>query len=213
MFKRNFVIFLDLQRSVEKKPQIFDWMNCLGLRIRQRLHTISCFWYCLLYFVERFQNLLLSHFLKNLRPQFHNFFLLLKFHFSFWPKALHLHLFYIVSPGWENNHTFKCWSNFFQQSWHIWNFQNNISVYGCSQIQGTKFYSCWNLMKPGSQSETYVRCLVRSGFQANCLRRGNYEHIGIFPPLKTVSQSLPPRWICHQQCDRPHTGERGHLLS
>ena len=30
-----------------------------------------------------------------------------------------------------------------------------ISVDGCSQIQGTKFNSSWNLMKPGSQSETY----------------------------------------------------------
>ena len=47
---------------------------------------------------------------------------------------------------------------FFQQSWHLllcWKIAN-ISVYGCSQIQGTTFYSCWNLMKPGSQSGTYV---------------------------------------------------------
>ena len=28
-------------------------------------------------------------------------------------------------------------------------------MYGCSPIQGTKFYSCWNLVKPGSQSGTY----------------------------------------------------------
>ena len=58
------------------------------------------------------------------------------------------------------NHTFKCWSCIFPTiltymiMWE--NYQNNISVSGCSPIQGTKFYSCWNSMKPGSQSETYV---------------------------------------------------------
>jgi hypothetical protein len=35
------------------------------------------------------------------------------------------------------------------------NCQNNISVYGCSPIQATTIYSGWNLMKSGSQSETY----------------------------------------------------------
>ena len=34
------------------------------------------------------------------------------------------------------------------------NCQNHISVYGCSLIQGTKFYFYLNLMKPGSQSGT-----------------------------------------------------------
>ena len=31
-----------------------------------------------------------------------------------------LHLFWRVSPGFENTHTFKCWSGIFQQSWQIW---------------------------------------------------------------------------------------------
>ena len=35
------------------------------------------------------------------------------------------------------------------------NCQNKILVYGCSPIQGKKFYPGWNLMNPGSQSETY----------------------------------------------------------
>ena len=58
-----------------------------------------------------------------------------------------------------NNHTFKCWSGIFPTilSYVIMleNCQNNILVYGCSPIQGTEYYSCWNLMNPGSQSETY----------------------------------------------------------
>ena len=70
-----------------------------------------------------------------------------------------LHLFWTLSPIFENNHTFKCWSGIFPTilTYMIMleNCQNNISVYGCSPIQGTTFYSCWNLMKPGSQSETY----------------------------------------------------------
>ena len=36
------------------------------------------------------------------------------------------------------------------------NCQNNILVFGCSPIQGTKFYYCWNLMKTGSHSGTYI---------------------------------------------------------
>ena len=36
------------------------------------------------------------------------------------------------------------------------NCQNNILVYGCSPMQGTTFYSCGNLIKPGSQSGTYI---------------------------------------------------------
>ena len=36
---------------------------------------------------------------------------------------------------------------------YVENCKNNISVYGFSPIQGTTFYSCWNLMKPGFQRE------------------------------------------------------------
>ena len=61
-----------------------------------------------------------------------------------------------LSPGLENNHTLKCWSGIFPTILThmiiLENCQNNILVYGCSPIQGTKFYRCWNLMKPGSQS-------------------------------------------------------------
>ena len=65
-----------------------------------------------------------------------------------------------LSSGLENNHTLKCWSSIFPTilTYMIMleNCQNNISVYGCSPIQGTKLYSCWNLMKPRSQSGTYT---------------------------------------------------------
>ena len=65
-----------------------------------------------------------------------------------------------LSPGFENNHPLKCWSDIFPTilTYMIMleNCQNNISVYSCSPIQGTKFHSCWNLMKPGSQSWTYL---------------------------------------------------------
>ena len=71
-----------------------------------------------------------------------------------------LHLFWTLYPGFENNHTFKCWSCTFPTILTyiimLENYQKNISVYGCSPIQRTQFYSCWNFMKPGSQSETYV---------------------------------------------------------
>ena len=70
-----------------------------------------------------------------------------------------LHLFWTLSPGFENNHTLKCWSGIFPTILTyiimLENCQNNISVYVCTPIQGTTFYSCWNLMKPGSQSGTY----------------------------------------------------------
>ena len=63
-----------------------------------------------------------------------------------------------LSSWLENNHTLKCWSGIFPTilTYMIMlkNCKNNISVYGCSPIQGTQFYSCWNLMKPGSQSGT-----------------------------------------------------------
>ena len=71
-----------------------------------------------------------------------------------------------LSPGLENNHTLKSWSGIFPtiltSMIMLENCQNNISVYGCSPIQGTKFYSCWNLMKPGSQSGTYANCIMGS---------------------------------------------------
>ena len=71
-----------------------------------------------------------------------------------------LHLFLTLSPEFENIHKYKCWSGIFPTilTYMIMfeNCQNKISVYGCSPIQGTKFYSCGNLMKPGSQSGTYI---------------------------------------------------------
>ena len=71
-----------------------------------------------------------------------------------------LHLFWNLSPGFENNYTLKCWFGIFPTIFTyiimLENCQINISVYGCSSIQGTQFYSCWNLMKPGSQSGTYA---------------------------------------------------------
>ena len=70
--------------------------------------------------------------------------------------------FWILSPGFENIHTFKCWSGIFPTilTYMIMlkNCKNNITVYGCSPIQGTAYYSCWNNMKPGSQSGTYIIC-------------------------------------------------------
>jgi hypothetical protein len=51
-----------------------------------------------------------------------------------------------LSPGLENNHTFKCGSCIFPTilTYMIMleNCQIKISVYGCSPIQETKFYSC-----------------------------------------------------------------------
>ena len=70
------------------------------------------------------------------------------------------HLFWTLSPGFENNHTFKCSYGIFltilTYMIMLENCQNNISVYDSFQIQGTTFYSCWNLMKPGFQSGTYL---------------------------------------------------------
>ena len=55
-----------------------------------------------------------------------------------------LHLFWTLSPGFENNHTFKCWSVIFPTTLTymimLENCQNKISVYGCSPIQGTKYF-------------------------------------------------------------------------
>ena len=75
-----------------------------------------------------------------------------------------------VSLGLENNHTLKCWPVIFPTTLtyviKLENCQNNISVYGCSPIQGTKFYSCWNFMKPGSQTGTYQRFVWTEHFKA-----------------------------------------------
>ena len=67
-----------------------------------------------------------------------------------------LHLFWTFSPGFENNHKFKCWSSIFPTIL-LENCQNNISVYGGSSIQGKKSYSYSNFIKTGSQSKTYER--------------------------------------------------------
>ena len=65
-----------------------------------------------------------------------------------------------LSPGLENTHTLKCWFGIFPTILTyiimLENLQNNISWYGCFPIQRTKLYSCWNLMKPGSQNGTYI---------------------------------------------------------
>ena len=49
-----------------------------------------------------------------------------------------------LSPGFENNHIFKCWSGIFPNILTymsmLENCLNNISVYGCSPIQGTQFF-------------------------------------------------------------------------
>ena len=70
-----------------------------------------------------------------------------------------LYLFWTLSSGFESTHTFKCWSGIFPTILTyvimLENCHTNFSVYGCSSIQGTTFYYCWNLMKPGSQSRTY----------------------------------------------------------
>ena len=86
-----------------------------------------------------------------------------------------------LSHGLENNHTFKCWSGIFltilTYMIMLENCHNNISVYGCCPIQGTKFYSCWNFMKPGSQSGTYAKepCYkrLRSGRLVGPSHKGN----------------------------------------
>ena len=70
-----------------------------------------------------------------------------------------------LSAGLNNNNIFKCWfgtfPTIFTHTIMLENCQNNISVYCFSPIQGTKLYSCWNLMKPGSQSGTYVKKKTR----------------------------------------------------
>ena len=93
-----------------------------------------------------------------------------------------------LSPGLENNHTLKCWSRIFPSILTyiimLENCQTNILVFGCAPIQGTKFYSCWILLKPGSQSGTYPNTSIISvwsslvqcwGIQGRAL---NAYHIG-----------------------------------
>ena len=90
-----------------------------------------------------------------------------------------LHLFWTVSPGFENKHTFKCWPGIFPTilTYMIMleNWQNNISVYGCSLIQGTTPYSCWNLMKPGCQSGTYKELLKLATLTKNMCSQLNQD--------------------------------------
>ena len=96
------------------------------------------------------------------------------------------HLFLTLSPGFGNNHTFKCWSVIFPTILTymsmLENCQNNISVYGWSKIQGTTFYS-W--MKPGSKSGTYWVLLTNYIFFAllkivMCLEHIEASHIMAF---------------------------------
>ena len=90
-----------------------------------------------------------------------------------------LHLLWTLSPEFENNYTFKCWSGIFSTiltyTIMVENCQNSIPVYGCSPIQGTQFYSCWNLMKPGSQIGTYAR-----------IKRWHTPHLHPLPHLKNI---------------------------
>ena len=64
-----------------------------------------------------------------------------------------------LSPGLKSKHTIKCWFGIFLTIFTymimLENCRNNILVYGCSSIQGTKLHSCWNHLKSGSQSEKY----------------------------------------------------------
>ena len=86
-----------------------------------------------------------------------------------------LHLFWTLSPGFDKNHTFKCWASIFPTILTymsmLENCQNNIIVNDCSPIRGTKFYSCWNLMKTGSQSGTYTK-ISRKKYNYNNLLCG-----------------------------------------
>ena len=79
-----------------------------------------------------------------------------------------------LSHGLENNHTLKSWSGIFPTILTyinmLENYQNNILVYGCSPIQGTKLYACWNLMKSGIQSGTYLIFL-----KMNMIELNNYK--------------------------------------
>ena len=76
--------------------------------------------------------------------------------------------FWTFSPGLENTHTLKCLSGIFPTILiymiMLENCQDNISLYGCSPIKGTKLYSCWNSMKPGSQSGTYKKKILQNIF-------------------------------------------------
>ena len=109
-----------------------------------------------------------------------------------------LHLFWTLSPGFENKHMFKFWSGIFPSVLTYMNMLenclNNISVYGCSQIQGTKFYSCRNLMKPGSQSGKYTvtKTLRFSNFVP--LRIFSSKTLRIDPILIVIFEKGPKSW-------------------
>ena len=88
-----------------------------------------------------------------------------------------------LSPGLENNHTIKCWSGIFPTILTyiimLENCQNNISVYGCSPIQGTQFYSCWNFIIKTNIFSNYsaritdrnVRNTTKLGFHHQPIRK------------------------------------------
>ena len=139
-----------------------------------------------------------------------------------------------MSPVLETTHTVKCWSDIFPTILTyinmLENCQNNISVCRCSPIQDTKFYSSWNLMKPGSKSETYWIELdnIESHFHAffiekhcftvfSCIMQNHIVsvweyHIPFFSNVEKQvlwngqdqSHSLQPLWklTTHQECAR-----------
>ena len=77
-----------------------------------------------------------------------------------------------LSPGLENNHTFKCWYVIFPtiRTYMIMleNCQNNISVYGCSPIQGIFFCYCWRLKFCPQDLRTTIHWnVVQAIFQHN----------------------------------------------
>ena len=112
-----------------------------------------------------------------------------------------------LSPRLENNHTFKCWSGIFSTilTYIIMldNCQNNISVYDCSPIQGTKLYFCWNFLKPWFQSRTYkfanvsitLSVLVNKSSQGNRSYTGNDNQLLICFVLNILSSLLMQCWM------------------
>ena len=70
--------------------------------------------------------------------------------FSSMNKNIH-----VITTNPENSDKYSYMHNYIQPFSHK-SKKCQISLYGCSPIQGTTFYSCWNLMKPGSQSGTYT---------------------------------------------------------
>ena len=108
-----------------------------------------------------------------------------------------------LSPGLENNHTFKCWSGIFPTILTtmimLENWLNNISVYGCYPIQGTKFYSFWNFMKPGSQSGMYAKydsILTKCNLETNKLHCSAVQRLRLSPMMPSFNTKS-----CNQ-CDK-----------